>query len=195
MQYGIFPAASVLLICGVAAMWRNRGVLMASGAIRTPAFVGLAASAAMTVIGFVLGAMITVSNTLIPAHYHANIGAVTVAYMALLLTLLPGWGIPLPWPRMATWQPLLFGAGQMTFALGLAMAGTLGNAARKTYGAEQQLRTAAERIGLVMAGAGGAVALVGGTLFVAILACAAYRRGGIGRVAHEPDTSCIPPVL
>jgi hypothetical protein len=186
MQYGIFPAVSVFLVYAAGAVWRRRASLAAAGAFRTPAFVGLATSAAMTVAGFVLGGMIGVSNTLIPAHYHANIGAVTVAYMAALLTLMPRLGAGLAWPRLAAWQPLLFAAGQMTFALGLATAGSLGNAARKTYGAEQRLHSTAERVGLAMAGAGGAVALVGGTLFVALVAYAALRRKA-GAVAPDPE--------
>jgi hypothetical protein len=173
MQYGLFPAATIVLICGIAALWRHRGDLTAQ--LVTPAFIGLTTSAAMTVSGFVLGAMITADTTLVPAHYHANIGAVSVAYMAVLLVLLPRLGAAGRWPRLAAWQPLLYGAGQMTFVLGLAVAGTLGQAARKTYGTEQQLHTSAEWVGLIIVGIGGVIALTGGILFIAISAEALHR--------------------
>jgi hypothetical protein len=167
MQYGLFPAATIVMIYGFVALWRQRSVLRA-GTLKSPAFVGLVTSAAMTIVGFSLGAMITVSNTLIPAHYHANIGAVTVAYMTVLLVLLPRRAGKLPWPRLATWQPLIYGAGQLTFAIGLAIAGGIGQAARKTYGADQHLHTLSAKAGLMLAGAGGLVAMIGGALFIAM---------------------------
>src|SRR5690606_37372656 len=107
---------------------------------------------------------------------------VTVAYMAVLVALLPRLGAAIPWPRLAAWQPLVYGVGQMGFAFGLAIAGTLGQAARKTYGAEQQVEASAEWGGLLIAGVGGAVALAGGILFIAIMVAAArqgWKRDGV----------------
>ena len=174
MQYGLFPVATIILLAGIHSLWKYRDRL-APGAFESPAFIGLATSAAMTVAGFVLGAMITADTTLIPAHYHANIGAVSVAYMAVLLTMLPRLGGALRWPRLAAWQPLLYGVGQMTFVLGLAVAGTLGQAARKTYGGDQQLNLSAEWIGLIIVGIGGVIALAGGVLFIAVAGEAAFK--------------------
>jgi hypothetical protein len=57
----------------------------------------------------------------------------------------------------------------------LAVAGTLGQAPRKTYGSEQHVRTSAERTGLMIVGADGILALGGGVLFVALMAEAGSR--------------------
>ena len=83
----------------------------------------------MTVLGFILGAMIRADNTLVPAHYHMSIGAVTASFMAGMLVLLEPLGAPLRGARArgwAVWQPLVFGIGQAIFALGFAIAGLAG---------------------------------------------------------------------
>ena len=188
MQYGLFPAVLVVLAHGLAVLWRRRGEL-APGTLRSPAFVGLATSAVMTVAGFILGAMISADTTLIPAHYHANIGAVTVAYMAVLMVLLPRLGAPAASPRLATWQPLVYGAGQMTFVLGLAIAGTLGQAGRKEYGPAQAVSSSAEWIGLMIVGVGGIMAMGGGFLFMAIVTTGALRARRAGRMRRAPTAS------
>ena len=46
---------------------------------RDPRLIGVVLSGAMALSGFVLGASICSSNTMIPGHYHASIGAVTMA--------------------------------------------------------------------------------------------------------------------
>jgi hypothetical protein len=51
--------------------------------------------------------------------------------------------------------------------LGYAIAGTFGDAARKTYGQAPTHQPA--WLGMAIAGAGGAVALVGGAIFVVIV--------------------------
>jgi len=164
MEFGIFPAVLIFLAYGIAALWRSKSTLD----IKNPAFVGWVASALMAVIGFILGGMITVSNTLIPAHYHANIGAVTVAYMAGTLILLKEVGFTFPGPRIAAWQPAIYAVGQMIFVLGYAIAGKIGDAARKVYGQEPHHHPA-QLIGMGIAGFGGAIALVGGVIFVIIV--------------------------
>lgn len=174
MEFGLFPVATVILIWGTVTLWKHRARLTRSVLV-SPVFIGLAASATMTVIGFLLGAMIAANTTLVPAHYHANIGAVTVAYMAVLLALLPKLGAAIPWPRLAAWQPLLFGLGQMVFVLGLAVAGVLGQSARKTYGIDQHVNSTSELVGLIIVGVGGMIALAGGTLFIAIVTSAALH--------------------
>lgn len=61
MEFGLFPAVLVFLGFGLILLWTCRNEVN----IRTPAFVGFVASALMALIGFSLGGMITVSNTLI----------------------------------------------------------------------------------------------------------------------------------
>lgn len=176
MEFGLFPAVLAFLGFGLITLWRQRRELNT----RTPAFVGFVSSALMALIGFVLGGMITVSNTLIPAHYHANIGAVTVAYMAMMLALLRETGYDVAWPRLAAWQPAIYAVGQMAFVLGYAIAGSFGDAARKTYGQAPAHESA--WLGMAIAGAGGAVALIGGVIFVLIV----IKTVLAARSDHEP---------
>lgn len=170
MQWGIFPAVSVFMLWSVASVFKARPGLE-RGALKSPAFTGFVTSAIMTVIGYLLGASIRGSDTLIPAHYHVAIGAVSAAFMALMLTLLPEFKRPLSSARMkalAVWQPVLFGVGQTIFAAGLAVAG----AQRKVYGKEQVVDTTTRYLGLSVMGVGGAVALIGGILFMVIVVAA-----------------------
>lgn len=176
MQFGIFPVTAILIaLCAVAV----RRTPLPPGALKDPAFTGFATSAVMTVLGFLLGASISEQTTLIPAHYHTSIGAVTATYMAVILTLLPEFGAPLPTARLkrlAAWQPVLFGIGQTVFAGGLALAGTWGKAERKVYGKEQVVRTTGEWVGLIVMGTGGVIALAGGILLLVLLVKALRAR-------------------
>lgn len=167
MRWGIFPAVVVMILACIAALWRARGTF-APGALRGPAFTGFITAASMTVVGFLLGAGISAETTLVPAHYHVSIGAVTATYMATILALQPEYGRTPRLRRMAMWQPVVFGIGQTIFAAGFAIAGVAG-AERKKYGAEQIVRNAGEWAGLSVMGAGGVVALVGGVLFLSVL--------------------------
>lgn len=172
MELCIFPVTTVVLgLCG-RALWRARreGRLPAGG-WRHPAIAGFAVSAALTVLGFILGALIHGSNTLVPAHYHASIGAVTAAFMAFTWPLLERLGVSVGGGRLAratAWQPVMFGVGQTVFAFGFALAGAHGMG-RKLYGHEQQIRTWVETTGLAVMGLGGLVAIAAGLLFIGIV--------------------------
>jgi len=173
MQYGIFPVVTVVLVVCLVAIAR------AGGRWGDGRVIGFLTSAGLTVLGFGLGAAIDGSNTMVPAHYHASIGAVTAAFMAVTHLLLPRLGLRPYGPRAqawARWQPLVFGGGQMVFALGFAIAGAAGMA-RKTYGAEQVAVTDATQktVGLVVMGVGGLVAVIGGVTFL-VLVIRAWRR-------------------
>lgn len=189
MRWGIFPPVSVLLVLCIRHLWRTG---LPPGARRDPRFTGFCASAALTVLGYVLGALIRGSTTMIPAHYHAAIGAVTVAFMAASYGLLGALGFkadhrPLT-RRLVGLQPALFGAGQAVFALGFAIAGVHG-AGRKLYGPEQPpelLRS----IGLAVMAAGGVVAISAGLLYLGLVARARLgRRWSPAAVAPLPVTS------
>jgi heme/copper-type cytochrome/quinol oxidase subunit 1 len=123
---------------------------------------------------------------MVPAHYHASVGAVTVAFMAGTWLLLPAYRTPVPerLRRAAAWQPVVYGAGMLVFAVGFAVAGAHGMG-RKVYGAEQAARGAAETLGLSLMGLGGFVAIAGGVLFLAI-ACAAWWRRAPARPLAVP---------
>lgn len=167
MRWSIFPAVTVFMIWSFVSVFRARPRLV-KGDLKSPAFVGFVTSACMTVIGYLLGASIRGSDTLIPAHYHVAIGAVSAAFMAFMMTILVDYGRHYPsalMRKLATWQPLVFGIGQVIFAAGLAIAG----AQRKVYGREQVVDTFERYTGLIIMGAGGVVALAGGIMFMVIV--------------------------
>jgi len=163
MQFGIAPAVILYLLVVSRAI--------AGARHRDASFLGFAASAALTLVGFGLGAAIRGSNTTVPAHYHASIGAVTVAFMAITVPLLERVGFASPSARvrsLARYQPLILGVGQLVFAIGFALAGAHGMR-RKAYGGEQVIRTTAEWVGLGVMGIGGIAAVIGGVLFLFIV--------------------------
>jgi hypothetical protein len=178
MQFGIFPTVLVVMAACLRALAAARRARAAAGAgaalWRDPGLVALASSMALTLAGFAFGAMIRGQNTVVPGHYHASIGAVTVSYMAITVPLLAALGLPLAsprWQRVARVQPALFGFGQLVFALGFVMAGAHGMA-RKTYGAEQASRSLGQTAGLVVMGLGGLVAVVGGLAYLGLVVSA-----------------------
>lgn len=176
MQWSIFPIVSVFVVlCGgtVRRAWREGR--MDARSLRDPRIIGVSVSVALTLLGFVLGAAIRGSNTMVPAHYHAAVGGVTVAFMTAALVLLGAVApsAPRALRRAAAVQPLLYGGGMLLFAAGFALAGAHGMG-RKMYGAEQASRTFAESVGLAVMGFGGFVAVAGGVLFLGV-ALAAWR--------------------
>lgn len=167
MRWTIFPVALIVLglaLRHVCRHWRDRPT---GGRWRVAGFGG---SALLTVLGFLLGAFIRGSSTLVPGHYHCAIGAVTLALMAAAYDFtreaLPGAAAPSP--RLVRWQLALFGAGQAVFGLGFALAGAFG-LGRKQYGVEQHVRSLGEYLGLGVMGLGGLVAVAGGLLFLALM--------------------------
>lgn len=175
MEFGIFPVVTVVLVASIRAITRT------PGALRDTRVLGFATSATLTLVGFGLGASIDGSNTMVPAHYHASIGAVTAAFMTITHPLLAHLGLVSLKPRtiaLSRWQPVVFGLGQLAFAIGFGVAGAAG-ALRKTYGAEQAANAGSfeQTAGLVVMGVGGFVAVVGGVLYLALL-IGAWRRHG-----------------
>ncbi|MHC4840003.1 MAG: heme-copper oxidase family protein [Planctomycetota bacterium] len=169
MRWGIFPVVSFMILINI---WHIIMCKPSKAVRQSEAFNGWIVSSVMVVIGFLLGAFISESTTLIPAHYHVSIGAVTTVYMALMLVLLEDLRAPIRTARgrlLARWQPVIFGVGQTMFAAGLALAGTWGKAERKVYGQQQAHYGAEENIGLWIMGVGGAIAVVAGILWVVIV--------------------------
>jgi hypothetical protein len=171
MRWGIFPVVTCVLFLCVRALWRarKRGRMPERGLL-DPGIAGFLASATLTFLGVGLGFMIRGSNTVVPGHYHAAIGGVTVSFMAMTYLLMQRMNVQLRSPRLRrarSWQPYLFAGGQAVFAIGFAIAGMHG-AGRKVYGQEQHIRSALEYLGLGVMGLGGLVAVLGGVLFLTI---------------------------
>ena len=167
MRWTIFPVVLVVLCVVTTQVWRQRAALN----WRDYRFIGLAGSATLTVLGFILGSFIRQSSTLVPGHYHCAIGAVTLALMAAAYDFCTD-VVPVRTtstsPRYAGLQLLLFGGGQAVFGLGFALAGAYG-LGRKQYGIEQHVRSLGEYLGLSIMGLGGLVAVAGGIFFLAVM--------------------------
>ncbi|MBP8120275.1 MAG: cytochrome C oxidase subunit I, partial [Burkholderiales bacterium] len=152
------------------ALWRMPRVAPESRPLRS----SLIASLVLFSAGGLIGFLITGSNVRIPAHYHGCIVGVTLAMMGVVYHLLPRFGFAAPRSRVATWQPGVYGAGQLMHIIGLVWSGGYG-VQRKVAGAEQVLRSTQENLGMGLMGLGGLVAIVGGVMFVVIVLRALRR--------------------
>jgi cytochrome c oxidase subunit I len=147
------------------ALWRSDAPRKAiDGPLRS----ALLSSMLLFAAGGVIGMFIAGNNVKIPAHYHGCIVGVTLALMGLVYLLLPKLGYRAPRGRLATWQPALYGIGQLLHIIGLVWSGGYG-VQRKVAGAEQVLRSASEVAGMGLMGLGGAIAIAGGLLFVVVV--------------------------
>ncbi|WP_372634516.1 hypothetical protein [Fodinibius sp.] len=164
MRWFIFPVVLIYMGIAVHTVWKARS----KDNIDRPLFQnlyfnGLFVSVLLALTGFGVGAMIRTSSTLIPAHYHAALGAVTVAYMVMVIILMKEYGYSLDGlksKRLVSWQPLLFGLGQTIFVIGFAYAGLQGMG-RKLFGADQSIHTVEAVVGLGLMSIGGLLAITG----------------------------------
>ncbi len=140
-----------------------------------PLFAVLVASIALFGIGGLIGFTIHGSNVTIPAHYHGCIVGVTIAMMGVAYWLLPRLGFAAPSPRPATWQPYLYGGGQLLHIVGLMWSGGYGVQRKVADGAVVE-RSFEQIAGMSLMGLGGLIAIVGGMLFVALVVVAVVRR-------------------
>jgi hypothetical protein len=127
----------------------------------------LVASIALFAAGGVLGFLISGQDIVIPAHYHGSTVGVTIAFMGLCYYLLPRLGFGAVPPRMARWQPYLYGGGQLLHIAGLAWTGGYG-VQRKTAGLAQGVDRAGEIAGMGLMGLGGLISVIGGLLFLIV---------------------------
>jgi cytochrome c oxidase subunit 1 len=134
-------------------------------------------------IGGLIGFLISGSNVTIPAHYHGSIVGVTLALMGVCYLLLPRLGFPLRNMKMATWQPLVYGGGQLLHVAGLVWSGGYG-VQRKVAGAEQNLDSIERVLGMGLMGLGGLVSAIGGLLFLIVVLRALLR---FEKVANEAE--------
>lgn len=131
-------------------------------------------------VGGVLGFMIDSSNTMVPAHYHGCIVAITLAFMSLSLHLLPALGFAAPSARLSLLMPRVYGVGQLMHVAGLAFSGGHG-VQRKTAGADQGLESLAQLLGMTVMGIGGLVAITGGILYLLAVSGTLWRSSPLAR--------------
>lgn len=137
----------------------------------------LLASLTLFAVGGILGFLISGLDIVIPAHYHGSTVGVTIAFMGLCYYLLPRLGFGALPPRLAWWQPVLYGGGQLLHILGLAWTGGYG-VQRKTAGLAQGVDRLGEVAGMGLMGLGGLISVVGGLLF--LIVCYRSVRGRHG---------------
>ncbi len=167
MRYGGSLATlplSLAVLLGVVAMRRRQ---TPDGA--RPLRAALVTSILLFGAGGMIGFLIRGSNVTIPAHYHGSIVGVTLAFMGLTYYLLPRLGFAAPDLKWATRQPWLYGGGQFLHVAGLLGSGGYG-VQRKVAGTAQALDTIERTVAMGIMGLGGLIAIVGGVLFLVIVA-------------------------
>ncbi|SMO86201.1 cbb3-type cytochrome c oxidase subunit I [Fodinibius sediminis] len=171
MEWGIFPVITIFILIITVKFFRkiNRGNFSKSQ-LSNPYFTGLSVSISFIVIGFIMGGFIDGANVLIPAHYHAALGGITIGFMSMAYLLMEfyGYEYSIRLKKYAAIQPMLFGAGQFIFVVGFAYAGSYG-LARKTFGADQNIDSIEIYMGLIVAALGGLAAIFGGLFFFWII--------------------------
>lgn len=163
MAFGAWPAASLMGLHLLMRLWRAGRAAWAA-----PLAPALLLSVLLFLLGCAIGSLIRADSTMVPAHYHGTVGAVTLAYMALGYRLLAAWG-GAPTPRLCRLQPQLYGGGLMLLALALAWSGALG-VPRKTLHADVIVQYPAYFAAMGLAGLGGLLAIGGALLFLAAVA-------------------------
>lgn len=136
-----------------------------AGEAQNPLRAALLSSMLLFGFGGLIGFFIQGSNVIIPAHYHGSIVGVTLALMGVTYELLPRLGYRRTLPGLASWQPYLYGGGQLLHVLGLLWSGGYG-VQRKVAGAQQGLQGIEQIAAMGLMGLGGLVSVIGGLVFI-----------------------------
>ena len=160
----------------VLALARLRAVHSRARPLRAALVMSVLLFAAGGFIGFAING----ANVKIPAHYHGCIVGITLALMGVAYELLPRLGFRAPSGRLATWQPYVYGTGQLLHIIGLVWSGGYG-VQRKVGGADQVLNGVEQMAAMGLMGLGGLIAVVGGVLFLVVTGrcMLAGRRAGV----------------
>jgi len=155
---GIAPA--ILSVILLKALLRRRG----KNAIASCSTVSML----LFLYGGLLAMMIHGQNVVIPAHYHGSIVGITLAFMGFAYLMLPQFGYrDVSGWKLAYWQPIIYGLGQVMHVSGLAYSGGYG-VLRKTAGGVDALAPNI-KAALGVMGMGGLLAIIGGLLFVVVV--------------------------
>lgn len=128
-------------------------------------------SICLFIMGCVVGMGIRGETTVIPAHYHGTVGAVTLAYMLWIRRWQGVFGLQLVERGFWRWQPFVYGSGIALLVGGLAWAGWLG-VIRKAPHADILMDGQAYFVAMGIAGVGGVLATCGAGGFVLWLGAA-----------------------
>ena len=172
LWYGLTLPPVVVGAGVIALLWRHRRA-MRWGA----AELALGLSLAVFLVGGAMGFFLGASDARTPSHYHSAIGGVNLAFMGLFIAvLLPALGREVKAPRLVPVMLHCYGWGQMVFSIGMFVAGAAG-VPRKTMGAvEQGIDSPLKKIAMGVYGLGGALAVLGGVLFIWLMLTVLLRR-------------------
>ncbi|MES0371339.1 MAG: cbb3-type cytochrome c oxidase subunit I [Mariprofundaceae bacterium] len=131
-------------------------------------YMSLLFSIGLFALGGILGLFIGESSTLITAHYHGSIVAVTMAFMAMTYFWLPQFGYASPSLKWAKIQVYTYAVGQFAHIIGLAWGGGHGMK-RKVVGTTQDIGVEAFITPQDLVGLGGVVAVLSGVLFAVVV--------------------------
>ena len=140
---------------------------------RSALWSALVMSVLLFLFGGFIGGMIREENVVVPAHYHGSIVAITLAFMGAAYVLLPLFGYKdMSNSKLAFWQPIICGIGQIMHVSGLAWSGGYG-VLRKTPGG---LSGAPINVKIAMGVMewGGLLAIIGGVMFIVVV-CKSVR--------------------
>ena len=158
---GIAPTLLTILIVASLLRLRMTRATRAYGSALIVSFI-------LFYFGGALGLMISGQNVTIPAHYHGMIVGITQGLMGLAYVMLPRFGYEsVAGKRLAFWQPIVYGVGQLMHIGGLAYCGGYG-ILRKTAGGFEHLAPDI-KVALGIFGVGGLLAISGGILFVIVM--------------------------
>ena len=158
MSWGAWPAA-ILMAAYLIMQLMQAGRAM-QGKIEALA---LTLSLTLFILGCIFGAAINGETTMVTAHYHGTVGAVTLAYMGFGYRMLQTFDYTVG--RLARWQLVIYSSGLLTLASSLAWLGTLG-VPRKTPYVDQAEQTLGTMAAMGLMGLGGLLSLTGIALFV-----------------------------
>lgn len=146
-------------------------------------------SLVLLLAGLGMGVLAREGTLLVPSHYHAAVGAVTLGYMGMVRTLLvqksPA-GTLSDRMGLERWQPFGFFLGVLLLVAGLAVAGISG-APRKTPGIEHAWDGVIQG-GILLAVTGGLLSAASSLWFVWRIVPMWWRARGDGRSSLVPVT-------
>ena len=179
-----------------AAPWSSPA--FAAGAVSFAMF-GILGGISGVILGGVQVNMIAHNTLIVPAHFHMTVVAgSTLAFMGISYILVPLIvRRDLFLPKMASWQPYLFGLGMGIFGIGMGLAGHAGVPRRHWNIAFPANELAAgvfdEPIvttSLAVMGIGGLIAITAGAMFVIVAAGTVF----IGRRNETPEVGHLDPL-
>ena len=178
LWYGLTLPPVVVGAGLLALLWRRWGSITWGAAELA---IGL--SLAVFLVGGTMGFFLGASDARTPSHYHSAIGGVNLAFMGLFIAvILPALGRAVVSRRLVPVTFHFYGWGQMVFSIGMFVAGAAG-VPRKTMGAAAQgLDSTLKKVAMGVYGLGGALAVLGGVLFIWLMLTRLTARKEAGHV-------------